>query len=211
MDGSEVVVLAGRSRSGQTILLPSSGWTSLSSCSPIRRPWLRRIGLHRDAPAAALLNAARRPDSLTRCPNALAAILSSTPIGKGVQDPELLRSLARHIQRLWSIHLDEIDGWPTGHTADGTSIHVCYRGNDNVIEAFGTSWYDFGPDVFAFRARFRAEHDDQATVELAVEATVRSGGPRRHSVICDTELPETYRRNPLPPIQGPRRPGAPSS
>ncbi len=123
----------------------------------------------------------RPPLRLAPLPELLVMTLESTPVGRDVTDADVVRTFGRHIERLWRTHLDDVDGWPTGHTTDDNSVHVCYRAAGDLVEAFGVSWYDFGPDVFAYRARFRAPADDAAAVDLSVEPSPRSGGPRLHA------------------------------
>jgi hypothetical protein len=114
-------------------------------------------------------------------PQLVEAALRSTTPRSDVEDEEAVRAFGRHIERLWRTHIDDVSGWPSGHTTDGNSVHVCYRAGDDLIEAFGVAWYDFGHDVFAYRARFRAVADGSVSVGLAVEPSPTSGGPRLHT------------------------------
>lgn len=130
-------------------------------------------------------------------PELVEATLLSTTIGRDVEDEEVVRAFGRHIERLWRTHIDHVSAWPGGHTTDGNSVHVCYRAGDDIVEAFGVSWYDFGPDVFAYQARFRATGHGSVAVRLSVEPSPRSGGPMLYSgnpvVLADARSNEPQR------------------
>jgi len=120
---------------------------------------------------------------------ALESALASTEVGADVDDDELVRTFGIHVERVWRSEMQQFRGWPDGHTTDGSAVHVCYRPTDEMIEVLGVTWFDFGPDVFPFRARFRSHDDGQTTMEvhqLSKRVPMARGqfGPPRSSLLA---------------------------
>ena len=109
---------------------------------------------------------------------ALESALASTEIGADVDDDELVRTLGIHVERVWRSEMQQFRGWPDGHTTDGSAVHVCYRPTEEMIEVLGVTWFDFGPEVFPFRARFSSHDDGQTKVIVSTEIATSGGGPR---------------------------------
>lgn len=109
---------------------------------------------------------------------ALERALASTEVGADVDDDELVRTLEIHVERVWRSEMQQFRGWPDGHTTDGSAVHVCYRPTDEIIEVLGVTRFDFGPDFFPFRARFRSRHDGQTSLIVSTEIAGRGGGPK---------------------------------
>jgi hypothetical protein len=109
---------------------------------------------------------------------ALQAALASTAIGADVNDNDLVRSFGIHVERVWRSEMRQFLGWPGGHTTDGSAVQVCYRATENMIEVLGVTWFDFGPDVFPFRARFCSRDGDMTNVILSTEIAAIGGGPK---------------------------------
>lgn len=109
---------------------------------------------------------------------ALERVLASTEVGADVDDDELVRTFGIHVERVWRSEMQQFRGWPDGHTTDGSAVHVCYRPTDEIIEVLGVTWFDFGPDVFPFRARFRSHDDGQTSLIVSTEIATSGGGPK---------------------------------
>lgn len=110
---------------------------------------------------------------------ALERALASTEVGADVDDDELVRTFGIHVERVWRSEMQQFLGWPDGHTTDGSTVHVCYRPTEEMIEVLGVTWFDFGgPEVFPFRARFSSHDDGQTKVIVSTEIATSGGGPK---------------------------------
>jgi hypothetical protein len=95
--------------------------------------------------------------------NPLVRALAEVPVGGEVSDRELLGELAVGVEGLFRSEVRfQYPGWPPESTTDGSSVYVCWRSGDHVLDVAGLTHFDFDGHVFPFRA------------ELAVDGTQRA-------------------------------------
>ncbi len=74
----------------------------------------------------------------------------------------------------------EYRAWPPESTTDGSSVDFCRRTADDRIEFWGTTYIDFGPEVFPFRAVISTD-EAASSVDLYIGNTdQRTGAPPRY-------------------------------
>ena len=107
--------------------------------------------------------------------------LAGSAVGARITDPGLVSAFDLWVEIGWRSEMDQFEGWPDGHTTDGSDGHVCRRLNDSTIEIGGSTSFDFGPQRFVFRAHFfRIAAHGPTRIELSTQLD-DAGGPRLYS------------------------------
>lgn len=94
-------------------------------------------------------------------------------------DERILCSLADGIDCVFRNEGARYLGWPPGSTTDGSDISFCVRSCDYSIDAVGTTFIDFGGELFPFRVRITAVNDS-ATISADIgQVDPDTGAPPR--------------------------------